>query len=296
MAVSNQDVLKLRKLTGAGVMDCKNALEATDGDIEAAVDMLRKKGIEVAAKREAKSATEGVVTAFVSDDEQIGVLLEVNCETDFAARSANFRDFANMMAAQIGETEGIETVEDALEQAWAGDESIKVRDALVGLTGKGGERIVVRRLARYAVAGEAGKIASYLHGGGQIGVLMEIGCETAATASSAELAEFAHNIAMQVAAMQPKWVSEDDVEEEALEREREVLMEQAKDEGKPDHIVEKMITGRLKKFYSQVCLLSQPYVRDDDMTVEELLNELIGKLGEPVIVRRFTRFQAGEEL
>ena len=296
MAVSNQDVLKLRKLTGAGVMDCKNALEATDGDIEAAVDMLRKKGIEVAAKREAKSATEGVVAAFVSDDEQIGVLLEINCETDFAARSADFRDFANMLAAQISQTDGIETVEDALEQAWAADENMTVGDALEGLTGKIGERIVVRRLARYAVVAEAGKITAYVHGGGQIGVLMEIRCETQATATSDELAQFAHNIAMQVAAMQPKWVSEDDVDEDALERERQVLIEQAKQEGKPDHIVEKMIIGRLKKFYSQVCLLSQPYVRDDDMTVEELLNELIGKLGEPVLVRRFVRFQAGEEL
>lgn len=296
MAVSNQDVLKLRKLTGAGVMDCKNALEATDGDIEAAVDMLRKKGIEVAAKREAKSATEGVVAAFVSDDEQIGVLLEINCETDFAARSADFRDFADMLAAQISETDGIETVEDALEQAWAADESMTVGDALEGLTGKIGERIVARRLARYAVVAEAGKIATYVHGGGQIGVLMEIRCETQATATSDELAEFAHNIAMQVAAMQPKWVSEDDVDEGALERERQVLIEQAKQEGKPDHIVEKMITGRLKKFYSQVCLLSQPYVRDDDMTVEELLNELIGKLGEPIVIRRFIRFQVGEEL
>jgi elongation factor Ts len=296
MGISNQDVLKLRKLTGAGVMDCKNALEAMDGDIEAAIDMLRTKGIEVAAKREAKSAAEGVVTASVSDDEQIGVLLEVNCETDFAARSEDFREFANMLATQIAQTDGIQTIEDALEEPWAGDESVKVRDALDGLTGKIGERIVVRRLARYAVTGDAGKIASYVHGGEQIGVLMEISCETEPTASSEELADFAHNIAMQVAAMQPKWVAQDDVDEAALEREREVLLEQAREEGKPEHIVENMVTGRLKKFYSRVCLLSQPYVRDDDITVEELLNELIGKLGEPVAVRRFIRFQVGEDL
>jgi len=296
MGISNQDVLKLRKLTGAGVMDCKNALEAMDGDIEAAIDMLRTKGIEVAAKREAKSAAEGVVTAIVSDDEQIGVILEINCETDFAARSDDFREFANMLATQIAQTDGLQTIEDALEEPWAGDESVKVRDALDGLTGKIGERIVVRRLARYAVTGDAGKIASYVHGGEQIGVLMEISCETAPTASSEELADFAHNIAMQVAAMQPKWVAQDDVDEAALEREREVLLEQAREEGKPDHIVENMVTGRLQKFYSSVCLLSQPYVRDDDITVEELLNELIGKLGEPVAVRRFIRFQVGEDL
>ncbi len=199
MSFSNEDVVRLRKQTGAGIMDCKRALQEAGGDFEKAVDILRKKGIEVASKREAKTATEGAVISYIHGGDQIGVLVEINCETDFAARSDDFR-------------------------------------------------------------------------------------------------EFGRNIAMQIAAMQPKWISQEDVPEEALNREREVLTEQAKAEGKPDNIVGKMVEGRLKKFYSQSCLRDQPYIRDDSITIDDLLNELTGKLGERVVVRRFARYQVGEEL
>ena len=199
MAVSTADIKQLRQETGAGVMDCKEALVEAEGDLQEAIAVLRKKGIEVAAKREAKTAVEGVVQAYVHAGERIGVLVEVNCETDFVARTDDFRDFAK-------------------------------------------------------------------------------------------------NVAMQIAAMQPRWVSPDDVPEEALVRERQILTEQAEGEGKPDHIVEQMVEGRLGKFYAQNCLLHQPYIRDDSMTIEDLLNDLLATTGERIIIRRFVRYQVGEGL
>ncbi len=199
MAVSTDDVKQLRHETGAGIMDCKEALVEAEGDFEEAVAILRKKGIQVAAQREMKAAAEGVVQAYVHAGEKIGVLVEINCETDFVARTDDFRDFAR-------------------------------------------------------------------------------------------------NVAMQIAAMQPRWVSPDDVPEEIVARERQILTEQAKAEGKPDHIIEQMVEGRLGKFYAQNCLLHQPYIRDDSMTIADLLNDLLAKTGEKIIIRRFVRYQVGEGL
>ena len=199
MAVSTADIKQLRHETGAGIMDCKEALAEAEGDFEQAVAILRRKGIQVAAQREMKAAAEGVVQAYVHAGEKIGVLVEVNCETDFVARTDDFRDFAK-------------------------------------------------------------------------------------------------NVAMQIAAMQPRWVSPDDVPEEALARERQILTEQAETEGKPEHIVEQMVEGRLGKFYAQNCLLQQPYIRDDSMSIEDLLNDLLAKTGERIIIRRFVRYQVGEGL
>ncbi len=199
MAVSTDDIKQLRRETGAGIMDCKQALIQAGGDLQEAIAVLRKKGIEVAAKREAKTAAEGVVHAYVHAGEKIGVLVEINCETDFVARTESFRDFAK-------------------------------------------------------------------------------------------------NVAMQIAAMQPRWISPDDVPEEAIARERQILTEQARAEGKPDHIVEQMVKGRLAKFYAQNCLLHQPYIRDDSITIGDLLNDLLAATGEKIIIRRFVRYQVGEEL
>ncbi len=307
MAVSNEDILKLRQLTGAGIMDCKRALEQADGDSEKAVDILRKKGVEVAASREAKSATEGVAASYIESDGQVGALVEVNCETDFAARSNDFRQFAANIAMQIADSEATsDSLDDLLQQTYIHDADLTVEESLNEVTGKLGERVMLRRFVRYQVgeaSGEgadetttAGTVVSYIHAGEQIGVLVEVDCESAAATQSEDFAEFCHNIAMQIAAMQPRWIRQENVPEAVVDREREVLSEQAKAEGKPDHIVEKMVEGRLRKFYSQVCLLDQPYIRDDDITIEELLNELTGKLGERLAIRRFARYQVGEDL
>lgn len=199
MAVTAEDVKKLREKTGAGIMDCKLALVEANGDMEEAVAVLRKKGVAVAAKREGKAATEGTIGTYVHAGDQIGVLVELNCETDFVARTDDFRAFAK-------------------------------------------------------------------------------------------------EICMQIAAQQPRWVAPDDVPAEALDRERDILREQAKVEGKPEHIIEKMIEGRLNKFFENYCLVKQPYIRDDSRTIEDLLNDLLGKTGEKIAIRRFARFQVGEEL
>lgn len=295
MAVSNADVMKLRKQTGAGIMDCKEALHATDGDFDAAMDLLRKKGIDVAAKREGRGATEGVICTALSADGKSGALVEVNSETDFSARSDAFRDFATTIITQIAETAPA-SMDDLLAATYTGNPAITVQDMLNELTGKIGERIVLRRFERYDISEGSGLVTAYIHGGDQIGVLLEIVCDSDAAAASADMADFAKNVAMQVAAMQPEWISESDVPAAAIEREHAVLIEQAKAEGKPESIAEKMVAGRMKKFYSRVCLLNQPYIRDDKVAIEELVSELIGKLGEAVTIKAFVRYQVGEEL
>ncbi len=199
MSISAADVKRLREQTGSGFMDCKKALEEASGDFEEAKAVLRKKGISVAAKRADRAAGEGAVAAYIHGGGRIGVLVEVNCETDFVARTDKFQDLCK-------------------------------------------------------------------------------------------------NVAMQIAASKPRWVERDDVPEDALAKEREILIGQAKGEGKPDHIAEKMVEGRMKKFYSEFCLMEQPYIRDESMTVEDVVNDLSGQVGEKVAVRRFTRYALGEEI
>ena len=199
MAISAADVKKLREQTGSGMMDCKKALEEAGGDFEGAKDVLRKKGIAVAAKRADRAASEGAVYSYIHGEGRVGVLLEVNCETDFVARTDNFQGLCK-------------------------------------------------------------------------------------------------ELAMQIAASQPKWVSREEVSEADLERERAVLVEQAKAEGKPDHIAEKMVEGRMRKFYEEYCLLDQEYIRDDDKKVQDLVEDFTGQVGEKIVVRRFVRWALGEEL
>jgi elongation factor Ts len=198
MPISAEDIKKLHEQTGAGILECKKALEEAGGDFEEAVAILRKKGVKVAAKRASKTASEGMVYSYIHAGSQVGVLVEVNCETDFLARTDDFRTF----------------------------------------------------------------------------------CE---------------EISMQIAAMRPRWVAPEDVPQEAMDRERDILREQAKTEGKPENVIEKMVEGRLRKFYEDNCLLKQPYIRNDSLSIEDLLNELMGKTGERAVVRRFVRYQVGEE-
>lgn len=198
MSVDAQKVKELREKTGAGFMDCKNALTEAQGDMEQAVDLLRQKGIDVAMAREGKAAEEGIIASYVHAGNQIGVLVDLRCETDFVARTDEFR-------------------------------------------------------------------------------------------------EFGRDLAMQIAAMHPKWIAPEDVPSEVVEREREVLTRQALEEGKPEHIVEKMVEGRLQKFYENVCLMKQPFIRDDSLTIEDKLNELIAACGERLVVARFVRYQVGED-
>ena len=270
MAVTAAMVKDLREKTGAGMMDCKKALAESDGDMQKAIDYLREKGIAKAAKKSGRIAAEGAVVAFVSKDEKIGVLLEVNCETDFAAKNEQFRALESQIAELIAKENPADV--DALNELKINGK--KVSDLVIEATATIGEKLSIRRFTRYTTDG---RIASYIHMGGKIGVLVDI------TGGSVELGK---DVAMQIAASQPLAVDRDGVPSEELEHEKEVLRKQALEEGKPEKIIERMVEGRIKKFYGEVCLNEQIFVKDPEKKVSDILGK--------EKVHRFTRYQLGE--
>jgi elongation factor Ts len=266
-------VKELREITGAGMMDCKKALAATDGDKEKAIDFLREKGIAKAEKKAGRIASEGVVAAYVSDDAKLAAVVEVNCETDFVANTDNFHAMVEKIAKHIAEANPADM--DALNESVLDGKSVAefVTEAVASI----GEKISIRRFERYAC--EDGLIASYIHMGGKIGVIVEL------TGGTAEQGK---DVAMQVAAAKPSCVDRSSVDQKDLDHEREVLRKQALEEGKPEKIVEKMVDGRINKYYKEVCLIEQPFIKDPDQTVQNILGD--------VKVRRFTSYQLGEGL
>ena len=263
-------VKDLRERTGAGMMDCKKALVENNGDEKAAADWLREKGIAKAAKKSGRIAAEGAVAAYVSKDGKVGVLLEINCETDFAANNENFRALEKEIAEHIAKTAPKDV--DALNASKIG---AKIVETLVTeATATIGEKISIRRFVRYETKGS---IASYIHMGGKIGVLVELdGADE----------QLGKDIAMQIAASSPLAVDRTGVASEDLEHEKEVLRKQALEEGKPEKIVEKMVEGRINKFYKEVCLIEQIFVKDTEKTVKDILGK--------AKVLQFTRYQLGE--
>lgn len=271
--ISASMVKELRNSTGAGMMDCKKALVEADGDIAKAVDILREKGLSQAAKKASRIAAEGAVVSYISEDGKVGVITEVNCETDFVGHNENFQNLAKMIAGQIASINpaGVETL---LESAMEGK---TVKDVVTEAIANIGENISIRRFVRYESV--EGQVYSYIHGGGKIGVLVEL------KGGDAELGK---DIAMQVAAANPSYLERSQVSNEELEHEKEVLREQARNEGKPENVVEKMVMGRVNKYYKEVCLVDQPFIKDGDLSVAKLLESK----GAEVI--RFSRFQLGE--
>jgi elongation factor Ts len=274
MAISADQVKNLRARTGAGMMECKKALQEAEGDIEAAVDVMRRRGLAKADKKADRVAAEGVIVARVAEDGKQGVLLEVNAETDFVAGNEDFLGFARRVADIVLEQAPSDT--DALmglayEDAGGDD----VQTAQKALVGRIGENVQIRRFERYT---SDGVVATYLHGS-RIGVMIEL---------DGDDATLARDLAMHVAASEPICVSKDEVDNETLERERKVLVEQAQDSGKSDEIIQKMVEGRLNKWLAEVTLLGQPFVKDPDQTVDELLQS------KGAGVNRFTRFAVGE--
>lgn len=270
MAISASTVKELRERTGAGMMDCKKALTATDGDMQKAIDWLREKGIAKAAKKSGRVAAEGAVAAYVSADRKTGVLLEVNCETDFTANNENFRALEKKILEQIAAENPADL--DALNDSVI--DGKKVSDLVTEATATIGEKISVRRFVRYQTEG---KLTSYIHMGGKIGVLVDM------TGGSDELGK---DVAMQIAAANPSAVDRAGVDASELEHEKEVLRKQALEEGKPEKIVEKMVMGRINKYYKEVCLVEQIFVKDSEKTVKDILG------GEKVL--KFARYQLGE--
>lgn len=276
MAITAQQVKELRDRTGAGMMDCKKALQETDGDMEAAIDLLRSKGAAKAAKRAGKETSEGAVASHVANG--VGALVELNCETDFVARTDDFQQLARDLAEHVAtqaETDGEGEGEALLGQSFMGGD--KTVDTLVTeVSAKTGEKVVVRRFARFR--SEDGALGEYVHMTGKIGVLVELGAGAAP--------DVAREVAMHAAATRPLAVTSAEIPSDVVERERAVYLEQVRQEGKPENIQEKIVDGKLKKFYKEQALVEQPFVKDPDTTV----GQMVGSAG----VRRFARFELGE--
>lgn len=283
--ISAQLVKELREMTGAKMMDCKKALVQTEGDIEKAIEFLREKGLADAAKKSGRVAAEGIVKTYISEDKKKGSVVEFNCETDFVAANDEFIAFADRLAEMAVET-GAENVEALLNEKF--DAETTVSDALKALIAKLGENMTVRRFTTFAI--ENGVVKSYIHGGGRIGVLVEVACDTA----SDVLDEVAKEVCMQIAAANPLFLSEDQVDAASIEKEKEIYRVQALNEGKPENIVEKMVEGRIKKYYKEVCLLDQLWVKDNDKTIAKFLAEKSKEVGSPITVTRFVRYERGE--
>jgi len=276
MAITSEIVKKLRDKTGAGMMDCKKALEETNGDMEAAIDYLRKKGAATAEKRADRVANQGMVVAKLSDDRKKGAIVEVNCETDFVARGDDFAGFANAIAEIVYANAPASL--DALH-ALPYAEGKTVAEMLNELTGKIGEKLQVKQFDLVTTA--AGFLEAYIHMGAKIGVLVELTAE-----NTTDNVRLARDIAMQVAAMSPLVVSRDKVAKETIDREVAIYREQAKAEGKPEQIAEKIATGRLEKFYAEFVLLEQSYIKDAGKSIKDLL-------APNVTIEQFKRYQLG---
>ena len=269
-------VKELREKTGAGMMDCKKVLTETDGDMEKAAELLRERGIAKAAKKSDRIAAEGLVCTYVSEDSKIGAVIEVNSETDFVAKNDEFKTFVADLAKQVVE-KNPKDVEDLLNQTYLNSEKT-VKDILTDKIATIGENMSIRRFSRFE---SEGLVESYIHGEGKIGVLIDL---------PAGEKELARDLCMQVAAAKPEYLSREEVPTEKVEKEMEILKAQAMNEGKPAEIAEKMVMGRIGKFYGEVCLLEQPFVKDSDMTVKKLVDSKNAK------VARFARFEKGEGL
>lgn len=283
--ISAKVVKELREMTGAGMMECKKALTKTDGDIEKAVEYLREKGLASAAKKAGRVAAEGLVKTYVTEDGKQASIVEVNCETDFVALNEQFAQFAENLAKFVV-TSSATTVEELLAEKFDGEKT--VQETLTNLIATLGENMTVRRFKKFSV--ENGAIQGYVHGGGRIGVIVEAVCDT----ESPVVAELAKELCMQVAAANPLFLSEADVDQQSIEKEKEIYRVQALNEGKPEKIVEKMVEGRIKKYYKEVCLLDQPWVKDGDKSISKLVAEKSKEVGSEITIKSFVRFERGE--
>ncbi len=294
MAITAAQVKELREMSGAGMMDCKKALTNTDGDLDKAMEFLRENGLAKAAKKAGRIAAEGIVATNVNADSKSASIVEVNSETDFVAKNEVFQNFVAEVAAQAASTKATD-IEAFLAEPWAKDSSVTVDETLKNMIAKIGENMNIRRFEK--VTQEDGIVVSYIHAGGKIGVLIAAQTQS----DSAEVVECLKNIAMQVAAMNPKYLSSDDVSEEYKENEKEVLLAQAKNDpenaGKPDNIIEKMILGRLNKELKEVCLTEQVYVKAENKeTVAKYVEAVAKSVGTDIKLTKFVRFETGEGL
>lgn len=289
MAVTASMVKELREMTGAGMMDCKKALNETDGNMDAAIEFLRKNGQAKAEKKAGRIAAEGLVRAVVKED-KTAAIVEVNSETDFVAKNADFQTYVADVAEQAIASDAAD-MDAFMAEAWNVDTTKTVKDALVEKISVIGENLSIRRFEKVVTDG---CVVAYIHGGGRIGVLVEADTDVI----NDDIKACLKNVAMQVAAMSPKYVSRAEVSQEYMDHEKEILLAQAKKENpnKPDNIIEKMIIGRLNKELKEVCLLDQTYVQDSDLTVEKYVEKVAKEAGANMTIKKFVRFETGEGL
>ena len=289
--ITSQMVKELREMTQAGMMDCKKALVEADGDMDKAVEWLREKGLAAAAKKAGRIAAEGVVASYITEDAKIGVVVEVNCETDFVAKTDNFINFSKNVAKHIALANPAD-VDALMSQKFVDDESKTITDLVSDATVSIGEKISIRRFARYET--DKGAVESYIHMGGKIGVLLLVENDNAETLNNETFKTFYHDVALQIAAAKPSYVKKDEVPAENLAKEREILRAQALNEGKPEKIVDKMVDGRIQKYYKEVCLVEQPFVKDSDKSINQLTAEVAKEIGANINIVSFERFERGE--
>ena len=295
MAVTAAMVKELREMTGAGMMDCKKALAATDGDMDKAVEFLREKGLAGAEKKAGRIAAEGIVATAMTEDEKKAVVVEVNAETDFVAKNAKFQAYVAQVAAQALTTTAAD-MDTFMAEKWAADESLTVKEALSSQISIIGENMNIRRFKQ--VVEENGVVVSYIHAGGRIGVLVDV--ETSVVNDAVK--EMGKNIAMQIAALNPKYTSRDEVSAEFIEHEKSILMAQIqndpKEASKPEKVIQGMIQGRINKELKEICLLDQTYVKAEDgkQSVAQYVAQVAKENGASITVKGFVRFETGEGL
>lgn len=291
MAISASMVKDLREKTGAGMLDCKKALEHTDGDMEKAIEFLREKGLASAAKKASRIAAEGLVSVTSDDAGKVAAIVEVNSETDFVAKNDIFKSYVKEVVDQAMATKASD-IDGFLAEAWLSDSTKTVNDVLNEKIAIIGEKLNIRRFEK--VVAEDGLVESYIHGGGRIGVIIEFTTDVV----NENIKEAAKNLAMQVAAISPKYVSREEISSEYVEKEREILKQQAINENpdKPENIIDKMIVGRLNKQLKEICLVDQQYVKDGDFTVSQYIANVAKDNNATISIKRFVRFETGEGL
>lgn len=283
-AFTAKDVQELRQKTGVGMMDCKKALTEADGDAEKAVEILREKGLAAMAKKSGRIAAEGLVTAVIDEDKKVGVVLEVNSETDFVAKNSNFVSFVEAVAQTVLHNAPQDVAELNTMKLYGQDLTVEeaLRERILTI----GENIQIRRFTRME-----GDLVSYVHGAGKIGVMVKFDTDLA---DNENFKIYAKDVAMQIAAAFPQYLSESDIPAEVVEKEKEILTTQAMNEGKPANIAEKMVAGRIKKFFKEICLLDQPFVKDTDLTIADYTQNTAKQLGGEIKIIDFVRCERGE--
>lgn len=285
--ITAQMVKALRDRTGAGMMECKKALEAAGGDIEKGIEELRKRGIASAAKKTGRSAKQGAIVIKLSDDKTSGVIVEFNCESDFVARTDDFQGLVGDLADQALASAAVAAPADLLRETYAKDASMTIEALITAKVAKIGENMKLARLEKVS----GGVLGAYIHPGAQLGVLLQA---TGVDASTSEIQDLVRDVAMQIAAADPQFISRTQVTAADVEKEKEIQRERAIREGKPPAIVEKMLEGRMAKYYEEVCLLEQPFIKENSLTVGQMIEQANKKLGLALVISRFVRFKVGE--